>query len=157
MEVLAPRTEAAPIVEESTEDWLNGLRVLVVEDNPTNQRLMIAILGKSGHRVCVAGSGEDALELARHYDYDIVILDILLADMDGYEGLADHDVLEQAKMTRVLRTQIDVVLDEGAGVLNADIAQVAELAPLCDGEVLLYSTSADNAAVAAAIATASTL
>ena len=52
-------------------------------------------------------------------------------------------------MTRVLRTQIDVVLDEGAGVLNADIAQVAELAPLCDGEVLLYSTAADNPAIAA--------
>ncbi|MBS0390124.1 MAG: cyanophycin synthetase [Proteobacteria bacterium] len=80
--------------------------------------------------------------------YDRCLVGVV-TDMDGYEGLADHDVLEQAKMTRVLRTQIDVVLDEGAGVLNADIAQVAELAPLCDGEVLLYSTSADNAAIAA--------
>ncbi|MBS0506914.1 MAG: cyanophycin synthetase [Proteobacteria bacterium] len=80
--------------------------------------------------------------------YDRCLVGVV-TDMDGYETLADHDVLEQAKMTRVLRTQIDVVLDEGAGVLNADIAQVAELAPLCDGEVLLYSTAADNAAIAA--------
>ena len=36
-------------------------------------------------------------------------------------------------------------LDGGAGVLNADIAPVAELAELCDGEVLLYALSADNA------------
>lgn len=80
--------------------------------------------------------------------YDRCLVGVV-TDMDGYEGLADHDVLEQEKMTRVLRTQIDVVLDEGAGVLNADIDQVAELAPLCDGQVLLYSTAADNAAVAA--------
>jgi cyanophycin synthetase len=52
-------------------------------------------------------------------------------------------------MTRVLRTQIDVVLDEGAGVLNADDAQVADLARLCDGEVLFYSLDAGNPLVAA--------
>ena len=48
-----------------------------------------------------------------------------------------------------LRTQIDVVLDEGAGVLNADDERVAELASLCDGEVLLYSLHANNATIAA--------
>ena len=42
-----------------------------------------------------------------------------------------------------------MVLDEGAGVLNADLPEVAELAELCDGEVILYSTQADNAAVIA--------
>ena len=39
--------------------------------------------------------------------------------------LADHDVREAAQMTRVLRTQIDVVLSHGAGVLNADDAPAA--------------------------------
>jgi hypothetical protein len=39
-------------------------------------------------------------------------------------------------MRRVMRTQIDVVLDEGAGVLNADLPEVADLAELCDGEVI---------------------
>ncbi|MGE8318130.1 MAG: cyanophycin synthetase [Comamonas sp.] len=80
--------------------------------------------------------------------YDRCLVGVV-TDMDGYETLADHDVLEQSQMRRVLRTQIDVVLDEGAGVLNADIEQVAELAELCDGEVILYSTDAGNAAVAA--------
>ena len=39
----------------------------------------------------------------------------------------------------MLRTQVDVVLDNGAAVLNAAIAQVAALAPLCDGDVVLYA------------------
>ncbi len=51
-------------------------------------------------------------------------------------------------MTRVMRTQIDLVLDEGAGVLNADDAQVADLGRLCDGEVLFYALQADNPVVA---------
>ena len=69
--------------------------------------------------------------------------------MDGYEQLADHDVLEPGQMRRVMRTQIDVVLDEGAGVLNADLPEVADLAELCDGEVILYATGAENEFVAA--------
>jgi len=80
--------------------------------------------------------------------YDRCLVGVV-TDMHGHEQLADHDVRERAQMTRVLRTQIDVVLSEGAGVLNADIAQVAELAPLCDGEVLLYALDGDNPAVAA--------
>jgi cyanophycin synthetase len=80
--------------------------------------------------------------------YDRCLVGVV-TDMDGHETLADHDVREPAQMTRVLRTQIDVVLSEGAGVLNADIAQVADLARLCDGEVLLYSTDEANPAIAA--------
>jgi cyanophycin synthetase len=80
--------------------------------------------------------------------YDRCLVGVV-TDMDGHEQLADHDVLEPAKMRRVLRTQIDVVLGEGAGVLNADIGQVAELAELCDGEVVFYSLDADNPVIVA--------
>jgi len=73
----------------------------------------------------------------------------VVTDMDGYEALANHDIHEAEQMTRVLRTQIDVVLTRGAGVLNADDAQTADLARLCDGQVLFYSLDANNAIVAA--------
>jgi len=78
--------------------------------------------------------------------YDRCLVGVV-TDMGGWEQLADHDVREAAHMRRVLRTQIDVVLDDGAGVLNADDDQVADLAELCDGAVLLYSLRADNAHV----------
>lgn len=73
----------------------------------------------------------------------------VVTDMDGFEALANHDIHEADQMTRVLRTQIDVVLTRGAGVLNADDAQTADLARLCDGQVLFYSLDASNATVAA--------
>ena len=73
----------------------------------------------------------------------------VVTDMDGYEALANHDIHEAEQMTRVLRTQIDVVLTRGAGVLNADDAQTADLSRLCDGQVLFYSLDASNATVAA--------
>ncbi|WP_119967185.1 cyanophycin synthetase [Simplicispira lacusdiani] len=63
----------------------------------------------------------------------------VVTDMDGVAGLADFDVHEQEQMTKVLRTQVDVVLDKGAAVLNAAEPQVAALAPLCDGSVVLYA------------------
>lgn len=80
--------------------------------------------------------------------YDRCLIGVV-TDMDGYESLADHDVHEAGQMRRVIRTQIDVVLSHGAGVLNADLPEVAELAELCDGEVILYTLDAGNAAVAA--------
>ena len=80
--------------------------------------------------------------------YDRCLVGVV-TDMQGWESLADHDVQDISHMRRVLRTQIDVVLDEGAGVLNADDERVAELASLCDGEVLLYSLHAHNATIAA--------
>ncbi len=73
----------------------------------------------------------------------------VVTDMDGWEALAHFDIHGAEQMPRVLRTQVDVVLDEGAAVLNADAAGVAELAPLCDGAVILYSTDADHPALAA--------
>ncbi|MBY0411595.1 MAG: cyanophycin synthetase [Burkholderiaceae bacterium] len=63
----------------------------------------------------------------------------VVTDMDGVETLAEFDVHEQDQMTKVMRTQVDVVLSEGATVLHAAIAQVADLAPLSDGDVVLYA------------------
>jgi cyanophycin synthetase len=63
----------------------------------------------------------------------------VVTDMDGADTLAEFDVHEQEQMTKVLRTQVDVVLANGAAVLNAADAQVAALAPLCDGSVVLYA------------------
>ena len=67
----------------------------------------------------------------------------VVTDMDGVEALAEFDVHEQDQMTKVMRTQVDVVLSEGAAVLNAAIPQVADLAPLSDGAVVLYAQDAN--------------
>ncbi len=63
-----------------------------------------------------------------------VVTDLTLSD-----SLHHHDVREAAQLFKVLRTQVDVVLPEGAAVLNAEDPQVAAMAELCDGEVIFYS------------------
>ena len=61
------------------------MRVLLVEDDAEAARGVSLLLKAAGTVVDVAGVGEEALELSRHYDYDIVILDLMLPDMEGYE------------------------------------------------------------------------
>ncbi len=61
------------------------MRVLLVEDDLTASRGIVAMLKASAMVADAVDSGEEALELARLYDYDIVILDLMLPDMEGYE------------------------------------------------------------------------
>jgi cyanophycin synthetase len=55
------------------------------------------------------------------------------------ESVLPFDILDNEQLAGVLRTQVDVVLAQGAAVLNADDADVAAMAEYCDGEVLCYS------------------
>ena len=64
----------------------NVLRVLVVEDNHVNQRLATRLLEKRGHRVKVAGNGREALEVLARESFDIVLMDVQMPEMDGYEA-----------------------------------------------------------------------
>ncbi len=61
------------------------LRILVVEDNPDGAESLRLLLGLYGHRAEVAGDGAAALAAARQFSPDVVLLDIGLPGMDGYE------------------------------------------------------------------------
>ncbi len=61
------------------------MRILLVEDDLTTSRAVTMMLRGIGAIVDQTDTGEEALELVRHYDYDIVVLDLLLPDMEGYE------------------------------------------------------------------------
>jgi adenylate cyclase len=62
-----------------------NVRVLVVDDQPANIRLLDAILTSRGYDVCAAGSGEEALRTINDSTVDLVLLDIVMPGMDGYE------------------------------------------------------------------------
>jgi len=51
------------------------LRVLLAEDNPPNRKLASLILKERGHKVDVAGDGEEAIRLATRKDYEIILMD----------------------------------------------------------------------------------
>ncbi|MCK4339032.1 MAG: response regulator [Candidatus Cloacimonetes bacterium] len=74
-------------------------KILVVEDNETNMYLIRFILTKNGYEVLEARSGEEGLELAIKEKPDLIIMDIQLPGIDGYEATkrireseADHEV-----------------------------------------------------------------
>ena len=61
------------------------MRVLLVEDDVTAARGVALMLKSGGAVVNHVDTGEEALELARHYEYDIIILDLMLPDIEGFE------------------------------------------------------------------------
>ncbi len=63
-------------------------RILLVDDNRVNRKLLAAILEADGHRVDEAGSGREAVDGCRLLPYDLVLMDIQMADMDGLAAAA---------------------------------------------------------------------
>jgi signal transduction histidine kinase len=63
-----------------------ALRVLVVDDSPTNQKVATGLLQKIGCETKVAGSGRAAVELVSREAFDMVLLDCQMPDMDGFEA-----------------------------------------------------------------------
>lgn len=63
----------------------------------------------------------------------------VVTDLDGIEALAEFDVQDVDQLYKVLRTQIDVVLSDGASVLHAAHPRLVDMAELSDGEVVFYA------------------
>jgi len=63
------------------------MRVLLVEDDPATAQGIEMMLRAESYVCDVTDMGEDGLEIGKLYDYDIIVLDLMLPDMDGYEVL----------------------------------------------------------------------
>ncbi len=63
------------------------MRVLLVEDDPATAQGIEMMLRSESYVCDVTNMGEDGLEIGKLYDYDIIVLDLMLPDMDGYEVL----------------------------------------------------------------------
>ena len=81
-------------------------RLLVVEDNPVNQRITAYLLEKSGHRVDVAGNGIEALAMIRQGRYDAVLMDVQMPEMDGWEATEE---LRRRERHEGVETRLPVV------------------------------------------------
>jgi len=76
-----------PVVAPMAPDGGGG-RVLVVDDGEMNRRVLHAALAREGHETQEAANGREALELLAHESFDVVLLDLVMPEMDGFETLA---------------------------------------------------------------------
>ncbi len=66
---------------------LSGTRILVAEDNFTNQKVALGILGRLGYEADIAENGLEAVAALSRSEYDIVFLDVQMPEMDGFEAV----------------------------------------------------------------------
>jgi two-component system cell cycle response regulator CtrA len=88
------------------------MQILVIEDSPMSVRALELKLGADGHNLAAVGSGEEGLEMATLYDYDVILLDIGLPDMSG---------LEVVRQLRLDKIETPVIVVSGAGEVDMKV------------------------------------
>ena len=82
----APPRERAKEPRRASRPSARGLRVLVAEDNATNQKLIAALLDQRGHQVTIVTNGREAVERALQEPFDLVLMDVQMPEMSGLEA-----------------------------------------------------------------------
>lgn len=88
------------------------MRVLLVEDDPSTAKSIELMLRSEGYIVDTTDLGEDGLEIGKIYDYDIIILDLMLPDLDGYEVL---------KRLRAAKVETPILILSGLSELDSKL------------------------------------
>jgi signal transduction histidine kinase/CheY-like chemotaxis protein len=136
LEIAAPPAEAVAATSETLEPVLEGLRVLVVEDNATNRMIATKLLESLGARVDTAADGYLGVEAAERGDFHLILMDVQMPGIDGLEaarriralGGAAADTPIVALTANVLAHQRRAYLDAGMdGVVGKPISPGALL------------------------------
>jgi PAS domain S-box-containing protein len=84
--VLSDTPPAGVVTRHTIREARQELHILLAEDNVVNQQVAVAMLVRRGHQVDVAANGREAVDLARRHRYDVVLMDIQMPEMDGFEA-----------------------------------------------------------------------
>src|SRR5208337_4987123 len=101
LNVLGTRAQAADaprpnlVTRHSLREGQRKLRILLAEDNAVNQKLASRLLEKRGHTVVVAANGREALKALEKEEFDLVLMDVSMPEMDGLEAARAIRAAEQ--------------------------------------------------------------
>lgn len=111
-------------------------RILVVDDNQTNRLTLSLSLKHQGHTVAVAENGQQALDKLRTEQFDLVLLDIVMPKMDGYQVLAQ---LKADDRLRDIPVIVISALEEMANVVKCIVMGAEEHLPRSFDPILLQA------------------
>ena len=91
-----PETDApAPVETPAAGPAIRGLRILLAEDNTVNRKLALRLLERNGHMVYLAANGREAVALLHREQIDVVLMDLQMPEMDGFQATAALREFEQ--------------------------------------------------------------
>jgi PAS domain S-box-containing protein len=99
----------------------HGLRVLLAEDNAVNQKLAALLLKREGHRVTVVGDGSAAVRAVTEDSFDVVLMDLQMPLMDGFEATAAIRAAEEdtGRHVRIVALTAHAMKEDGERCLKA--------------------------------------
>jgi CheY-like chemotaxis protein len=117
---------AEKVAEEKTDvvgvaDSVGRLKILLAEDNQVNQEVAVRMLERMGHAVTVVATGKDALEQIQRHRFDVVLMDVHMPEMDGFEATSAIRAWEkhQGVRTAIIATTANAMQGDREACLDA--------------------------------------
>ena len=135
VEIFAPdREKGAPLVTQGDSYDLNGMRILLAEDNKINQQIAAELLESVGASVEIANNGREAIEKlvpqGSESSFDVVLMDLQMPEMDGYQAAAQIRAIPRLAELPIIALTAHALSEERERCLAAGMRAHISVSPL---------------------------